>query len=685
MATSGCAQDGNQAEYNEVVDIAEAHHTASTSMLNEFTQTIAHEVDHATSKWLKLFSSTFLGANSVAANDETDQQSSSSHKNTHENAAQEAMQTYKIALVGGPAVGKSSIVRRWKGQAYPTKYRKTIGIEISSKIFNLQNGQSVQLMFWDISSAEVEENEYSALHSHICNQLDGIFFVVNIERLSSIAAIDRWRYALSKYISATEIPFYLLCHKADLIHNRVMSTEDIAVYAKAAGYRGWLWTVGCPTFGENDRRPAVMEALESMVEDVQSHRKCSRAKEIRSLFESTDPFSPLEVIHVDENFNAFSSSVVKNATKAITTVARDRRDYVDEAGDQITERLPRMGSSWMLGREKEIYWHPTSESILTRYGSDDDESIDSNDYAFPFANLDSIHADPKSHPSSPEEPEENTRGYNSSASAPAGAGTPELTEDAAWQFFGGSISRQQAERILHGHENGTFLLRRKDERTLILSYLESCETHHALIEYANKQYHVGSSKSSQVSFNTLAKCIRSVRKYAYRGLVFSKCSGAHRNMQEYQLLPKAHADDDPDPISEERENLKRHTSDLNRSGAGREEVTFSKSKQSTFQKLQIEQERIDTPSQQRIFDLGDEFYDRLQYRLECLQFQDSQLKDLYDNANLVELCKTERLEFKRLDFSENASSQWRTFVRNMETWNRIIHNFEETNQVDDKC
>lgn len=47
-----------------------------------------------------------------------------------------------------------------------------------------------------------------------------------------------------------------------------------------AGYRGWLWTVGCRSFGENDRHPAVLEALESMVEDVYTNRKSSRAKEI---------------------------------------------------------------------------------------------------------------------------------------------------------------------------------------------------------------------------------------------------------------------------------------------------------------------------------------------------------------------------------------------------------------------
>lgn len=39
-----------------------------------------------------------------------------------------------------------------------------------------------------------------------------------------------------------------------------------------AGYKGWMWTVGRSNFGENDKHPAVMEALERMVELIVSAR-----------------------------------------------------------------------------------------------------------------------------------------------------------------------------------------------------------------------------------------------------------------------------------------------------------------------------------------------------------------------------------------------------------------------------
>jgi hypothetical protein len=95
-------------------------------------------------------------------------------------------------------------------------------------------GESLLLHIWDVSSFEVD-SAASSLHSLICEGLDGIFFVFNVHRVSSIAAIDKWRHNIGKHISAKEIPFFLLSHKADLLQKRVMISDDIAAYARVSG------------------------------------------------------------------------------------------------------------------------------------------------------------------------------------------------------------------------------------------------------------------------------------------------------------------------------------------------------------------------------------------------------------------------------------------------------------------
>lgn len=77
-----------------------------------------------------------------------------------------------------------------------------------------------------------------------------------------------------------------------------------------------------------------------------------------------------------------------------------------------------------------------------------------------------------------------------------------------------------------------------------------------------------------------------------------------------------HANNGTKTISEG--NLKWQLSEADDAHVGRRKVIFSNSEQSI---LQIRQESIDTPSQQSISDLCDDYYDRLQCRLEGLRLR----------------------------------------------------------------
>lgn len=128
--------------------------------------------------------------------------------------------------------GKTSIVRRWLQRSYPSQYSPTVGVDVHSLTFtHKSSGEEVLLQIWDVASAEVDASAAS-LHALLCDGLDGVFFVFNVHRVSSIAAVDKWRYALAKHTSARELPFFLLSHKADLLQKRVMTSDDIASYAR---------------------------------------------------------------------------------------------------------------------------------------------------------------------------------------------------------------------------------------------------------------------------------------------------------------------------------------------------------------------------------------------------------------------------------------------------------------------
>lgn len=123
-------------------------------------------------------------------------------------------------------------MRRWLQRSYPSQYSPTVGVDVHALAFtDKSSGEEVLLHLWDVSSAEVDAGAAS-LHSLLCDGLDGVFFVFNVHRVSSIAAVDKWRHCLAKHTSAREIPFFLLSHKADLLQKRVMTSDDIASYAR---------------------------------------------------------------------------------------------------------------------------------------------------------------------------------------------------------------------------------------------------------------------------------------------------------------------------------------------------------------------------------------------------------------------------------------------------------------------
>ncbi|RHY15327.1 hypothetical protein DYB36_005376, partial [Aphanomyces astaci] len=132
------------------------------------------------------------------------------------------------------ALGKSSIVRRWLKRPYQAAYHPTIGVDVHTIKHNKRGSNAKErpityVDVWDVSFVEVDS---PAFHELLCDGLDGIFFVFNVHRVSSIAAVDAWLTNLGKFVSSSEIPFYLLSHKADMLQKRVMTSDDIDAYVR---------------------------------------------------------------------------------------------------------------------------------------------------------------------------------------------------------------------------------------------------------------------------------------------------------------------------------------------------------------------------------------------------------------------------------------------------------------------
>jgi small GTP-binding protein len=115
----------------------------------------------------------------------------------------------KICMLGGFAVGKTSLVARFVSSIFSDKYLSTVGVKIDKKELTV-DGKDVTLMLWDIYG----QDEFQTVQTSYLRGMSGYLLVVDGTR---IATLDTARELQVKAAQvAGTAPFILLLNKLDL-------------------------------------------------------------------------------------------------------------------------------------------------------------------------------------------------------------------------------------------------------------------------------------------------------------------------------------------------------------------------------------------------------------------------------------------------------------------------------------
>lgn len=115
----------------------------------------------------------------------------------------------KVCMLGGFAVGKTSLVARFVRSMFSEKYQTTIGVKIDRKTVPLA-GDDVDLVLWDIYG----DDDFQKLRVSYLRGAAGYVLVVDGTRAETLATAR----AVHETAVATlgSVPFVLLLNKADL-------------------------------------------------------------------------------------------------------------------------------------------------------------------------------------------------------------------------------------------------------------------------------------------------------------------------------------------------------------------------------------------------------------------------------------------------------------------------------------
>jgi len=134
----------------------------------------------------------------------------------------------KICLLGGHAVGKTSLVAQFVRKKYADTYHTTIGVKVDKKVITA-GATEVSLMIWDLAG----EDDFGPAEVSYLRGASGYLLVLDGTRRASLER------ALAVQQRAEEkngaLPFIVLVNKVDLAAEWELGDEDFSELAA----RGW--------------------------------------------------------------------------------------------------------------------------------------------------------------------------------------------------------------------------------------------------------------------------------------------------------------------------------------------------------------------------------------------------------------------------------------------------------------
>ena len=139
----------------------------------------------------------------------------------------------KICMLGAPAVGKTSLVRRYVDSLFDERYQRTIGVKIDKKVLKVER-REIALMLWDIQG----DDERTPIRDGYLRGLDGYILVIDGTRPETVDIASRVHEHVVRVHD--DRPYVLAFNKSDLPGER--AAVESAAASLIEGAERVLWT-----------------------------------------------------------------------------------------------------------------------------------------------------------------------------------------------------------------------------------------------------------------------------------------------------------------------------------------------------------------------------------------------------------------------------------------------------------
>lgn len=134
----------------------------------------------------------------------------------------------KVCMLGGFAVGKTSLVARFVHGLFSEKYLTTIGVKIDKKAVRLDE-ETLDLVLWDIYG----EDDYQRVRMSYLRGASGLLLVADGTRRDTLEVARGLRLTARDHVGP--VPAVLVINKADLARSWEIGADEV----DALRSQGW--------------------------------------------------------------------------------------------------------------------------------------------------------------------------------------------------------------------------------------------------------------------------------------------------------------------------------------------------------------------------------------------------------------------------------------------------------------
>jgi small GTP-binding protein len=149
------------------------------------------------------------------------------------------MMQKKVCMLGGFAVGKTSLVRRFVSNVFSDHYQTTIGVTVEKKCVSVEN-REVALMLWDLYG----EDEFQHVRESYLRGSSSYILVMDGTRRATLDTAVTLQQTAARIVG--NVPFVSIINKADLRSEWEIDEPAIEQLRE----RGWTVLFGSAKLGQ---------------------------------------------------------------------------------------------------------------------------------------------------------------------------------------------------------------------------------------------------------------------------------------------------------------------------------------------------------------------------------------------------------------------------------------------------